>query len=91
MCDGTGHIKQSLVVVDEIESNLNFLGVSQNEHRYTIVTHPYIHAYITKGGLRSLRWQWMRKYRMWLTVKKSESMGLLEFKYLNANGDEIEL
>jgi len=33
----------------------------------------------------------MRKYRMWLTVKKSESMGLLEFKYLNANGDEIEL
>ena len=91
MCDGTGHIKQSLVVVDEIESNLSFLGISQNEHRYTIVTHPYIHAYITKGGLRSLRWQWMRKYRMWLSVKKSESMGLLEFKYLNAHGDEIEL
>lgn len=91
MCDGTGHIKQSLVVVDEMESNLKFIITSQNEHRYTIVLHPYIHAYITKGGLCSLRWKWMRKYHTWLTLKPSESMGLLEYKFLNSQGTEIEL
>lgn len=91
MCDGTGHIKQSLVVVDEIESNISYLTSSLNEHRFTIVTHPFIQAYITKGGLRSLRVKWMLKYRLWLSVKKSETMGLLEHKLFSANGDEIQM
>ena len=91
LCDGTGHIKQSLVVVDEIESSLRYLITSQNERSYTIVTHPYIHAYLTKGGLRSHAAKWMLKHKVWLKVKKSESIGLLEFHFLNSNGDEIEM
>jgi len=90
-CDGTGHIKQSLVVVDEIESNLKYLQTSQNEKRINIVTHPYISAYLNQGGLRSIRFQWMRRYRMWIKVEASEKYGLLEFKYFNANGDEIAM
>ena len=90
-CDGTGHIKQSLVVVDEIESNLKYLSNSQNERRVNIITHPYIHAYLRRGGLRSLRWQWMRRYRMWININQSEKYGLLEFKFFNSNGDEIEM
>jgi len=90
-CDGTGHIKQSLVVVDEIESNLKYLANAQNERRLTIVTHPYISAYLHRGGLRSIRWQWMRRYRMWVNVSESEKMGLLEYKFINASGDEISL
>ena len=91
MCDGTGHIKQSLVVVDEIESNLSYIATLQREHRYTIVTHPYINAYLTKGGLSSIRFRWMRKHRLWLTIKQSEKLGLLEYKFLSANGTEIEM
>ncbi len=91
MCDGTGHIKQSLVVVDEIESNLKYLATSQNEHRYTIVTHPYICAYLMRGGLRSLRMKWMRRHRVWLTLKQSEKYGLLEYHFFNAHGDEIKM
>lgn len=91
MCDGTGHIKQSLVVVDEIESNLKYLTTSQNEHRYTIVTHPYINAYLMRGGLRSFRWRWMRRHHVWLTLKQSEQYGLLEYHFFNAHGDEIQM
>ena len=91
MCDGTGHIKQSLVVVDEIEASLRHLVTSQNEHRLTLITHPYIHAYLTKGCLRSLRCKWMRRYRMWLDLKSSEKYGLLEFKFFHHNGDEIQM
>ena len=90
-CDGTGTIKQSLVVVDEIESNLKYLATAQNEHRITIITHPYIHAYLRRGGLRSMRWQWMRKYHMWINIRQSERYGLLDFKYFNASGDEITM
>lgn len=90
-CDGTGHIKQSLVVVDEIESNLKYLHTSLSERRFTIVTHPYIYAYLTKGWLRSIKWKWMRRYHVNLTVKASEQYNLLEFKFFSANGEEIQM
>ena len=89
-CDGTGHIKSSLVVVDDIESNLRYLISSQNEKKLTIITHPYVYAYLTKG-LNSIRRQWMRKYKLRLNIKPSESTGLLEYKFYNASGDEISM
>ena len=89
-CDGTGTIKSSLVVVDDIESNLRYLTTSQNEKKLSIITHPYVYAYLTKG-LNSLRWQWMRKYKVRLTIKPSESFGLLDYKFFNSMGDEISM
>ena len=89
-CDGTGHIKSSLVVVDDIESNLRYLSSSQNEKKLTIVTHPYVYAYITKG-IRSIRRQWIVKYKLHLTIKASESYNLLDYKFFNSMGDEISM
>lgn len=89
-CEGTGTIKSSLVVVDEIESNLRYLMSSQNEKKLTIITHPYVCAYLTKG-LFSQRVQWMRMYKACINVKSSESYGLLDFKFFNASGDEIAM
>lgn len=90
-CDGTGHIKQSLVVVDEIESSLKFLLTVANEKRLTLVTHPFVHAYLTKGWFHSLRSQWQRKYHLRLTIQPSEKFSLLDFKFFHANGDEIQM
>ena len=89
-CNGTGTIKQSLVVVDEIENNLKYLLTVQGEKKITLMTHPYIHAYLTKG-LYSRRIQWMRKYRTLIKIIPQESYNLLEYKFFNAIGEEIEL
>ncbi len=89
-CDGTGTIKSSLTVVDEIESNIRYLNVSQGERCVTIATHPYIQAYLTQG-FRSLRRQWQRKYKIRLEIKPMESYNLLEFKFLNKSGEEISM
>lgn len=89
-CEGTGTIKQSLVVVDEIESNLRYLMSSQNEKGLTIVTHPYIQAYLTKGVL-SQRIKWMWTYKAKISIKSSEQYNLLEYKFFNSNGDEITM
>ena len=91
MCDGSGHIKQSIVVVDELESSLKYLLDVSNEKHLTVITHPYIHAYITKGWLRSIKSRWQRKYHVRLKVEASEHMGLLEFRFAHANGDEIQM
>ncbi len=89
-CDGTGTIKSSLVVVDEIETNLRYLISSQNEKKLTLITHPYVYAYLTKG-FNSIRRQWMFKYKIRLTCKASESYSLLDYKFFNALGDEIAM
>lgn len=89
-CDGTGTIKSTMVVVDEIEANLRYLLNVQNEKSLTIITHPYIHAYLTKG-LRSLRNQWMFRYRKRLQMKPCEGYSLLEYHFFNSLGDEISL
>lgn len=89
-CDGTGTIKSSLVVVDDIETNLRYLMSAQNEKRLTIVVHPYVAAYLTKG-INSMRMQWMRKYKIRLTIQSSESYNLLDYRFFNSMGDEIAL
>ena len=90
-CDGTGTIKSSLVVVDEIESSLKYLLTSSNEKKLTIVMHPYIHAYLTKGWLKSIKSRWQRKYHVRLKMDASEKYSLLDFKFFHANGDEIQM
>jgi len=89
-CDGTGTIKSSLVVIDEIESNIRYLSSSQNIGHLTIETHPYIHAYLTKG-FKSIRRQWQKKYKMRLAIKPVEKYNLLEFRFYDNTGEEIEL
>ncbi len=90
-CDGTGHIKSSLVVIDEIESSLKYLLTSAIEKRLTLVTHPYVHAYLTQGWLHSIRRQWQRKYHVRLDMQSSEKYSLLDFKFFHSNGDEIQM
>ena len=89
-CEGTGTIKSSLTVVDDIESNLRYIEMSLTERKLTILTHPYIQAYLTKG-FRSMRRQWQRKYKVRLKIKPMESYNLLEYKFLNASGEEMEM
>jgi ribonuclease G len=90
-CEGTGTIKSSLTVVDDIESNLRYLGMSQHESKLTILAHPYIQAYLTQGFFKSIRRQWQRKYHIRLSIKPMESLSLLEYKFLNSSDEEISL
>ncbi len=89
-CDGTGTIKSSFSVVDEIESNIRYLTTTQHEKRISITAHPYIEAYLTKG-LWSLRRQWQRKYKIKLEIKPMETYNLMEFKLFDASGEEIAM
>ncbi|MCR4660146.1 MAG: Rne/Rng family ribonuclease [Bacteroidales bacterium] len=91
LCDGTGTIKSSMVVVDDIESNLNYLLTSQGFKRLKIVMHPYIHAYVTKGGLRSPLCKWMWQHKTLIKVSASEKLNLLDYKFYDATGAEIQM
>lgn len=87
-CSGTGEVQASILLEDEIENTLRYIFQEQNEAAVTLVVHPFIEAYLTKG-LISKRRKWQLKYRKNIKVKASPSMAYLEFKFFNKNEEEI--
>ncbi len=90
VCDGTGKIKPSIIFVDEIENNLKYLLLDQNEKSITLAVHPYIHAYLTKGVI-SRRRKWIWKYKKPIHLKPMANYHLLEYRFFNKNNDEIKI
>lgn len=89
-CGGTGEIRASIVLMDDIESNLSYVLNEQNEKRITLCVHPYMEAFI-KRGLISKRIKWFFQYGKWIKVKAVSSYYMNEFHFLNAKEEEIKL
>jgi ribonuclease G len=89
-CNGTGKITASILVSDLVEKNVEHLLVKQNEKDLVLAVHPYLYAYFTKG-IFSQRVKWYFKYYRWVRMVADTSMGVTEFKFLNKEGEEIQL
>lgn len=89
-CNGTGKITASILVSDQIEKYIEHLLTKQNERYLVLAVHPYLHAYFTQG-LISQRMRWYFRYKRWLNLEKDSSLAITEFKFLNREGEEIQL
>ncbi len=89
-CGGSGKIKPSVILLDEVESNLRYLIQEQNEKSLSIKVHPFIYSYLTKG-LFSIRMKWFFKHKKWIKLSPSNSYHFLEYRFFNKLDDEIKL
>ena len=89
-CEGTGKIKPSVLLIDEIENHLSYLLREQNEKKVTLIVHPYLYSHLTKG-LVSLRVKWIFRFKKMIFVKKSTAHHMMEYTFLNSANDEITL
>lgn len=89
-CDGTGKIKPSILLVDEIENNISYLLREQNEKKLTLIVHPYLYSHLTKG-IFSQQLKWRMKYKKSITIRPNSSNHLMEYSFLNSANDEIKL
>jgi ribonuclease G len=89
-CGGTGEIKPSIIIVDEIQKNIEYLIEDQNEKHFSIILHPYIYSYFRRYPFK-YKWAWLFKYGRQINLYESESLGLLEYRFLNKDGEEIQL
>jgi ribonuclease G len=89
-CDGTGEIKPSIILIDEIENKIRYLIQEQNEKSIRVAMHPYIHAYITHG-FWSVRMKWFWKFKRWVQLNPVSQYNLLEYHFFNQRDDEIKL
>ncbi len=91
VCAGEGKIRPAILFIDEIENNLKYLLVDQNENRVTLQVHPFIYSYLCIDGLFSIRRKWMKKYGKRFKVQSMPDFHMLQYNFLNAKGDDIKL
>jgi ribonuclease G len=89
-CGGTGTIRPTVLLIDDIENNFNYILEEQNEKNITLCVHPYIEAYIKKG-LFNRQMKWYFKYNQWIKVKSNPAYQITEFKFFSSKDEEIKL
>jgi ribonuclease G len=89
-CNGTGKISSTLILEDEIEKNLNYL-ITHKHSNLTLVVHPIVYAYLTKGWLWSKAAVWRRKFRQKINISYDSNYHLTEFRFFDKNEEEIKM
>jgi ribonuclease G len=89
-CNGTGKISASILTSDTIERTIDHLLTQQNEKDITVVVHPYVYAYFTKGTI-SRRLKWYLRYFKWVKLVQDTSVGITDYKFIDKVGEEIKV
>jgi ribonuclease G len=89
-CRGSGKIRSSSLLIDEIESNIKTLITEQNESYIRLTLHPFIYAYLRKG-FPSIQMKWYRKYKKWIHLESVSSHHIMEYHFFNKIEDEIKM
>jgi ribonuclease G len=89
-CDGSGEIRPSILLTDDIENNISYLVREQNEKYLMLYVHPYVYAFLTNGFF-SIRKKWAKQYKTKLKMKPQPSYHFLEYHFFNEQEDEIKM
>jgi ribonuclease G len=88
-CNGTGKISSTLLLEDEMEKRLYYL-VTHGHKNLTIIVHPIVYSYLTKGIFSSIIKKWKRKYRTNLKAQSNTNYHLTEYRFFNEHEEEIK-
>jgi ribonuclease G len=89
-CNGSGQVTSSVMIFDDIVSHLDYLITTAKHKGLTLLTNPYLAAYALQGW-PSPRMNWAMQYRQWINVKGDVKMGMLDYTFLDQNGEIISL
>jgi ribonuclease G len=88
-CLGTGKVESTVLFTETIKENLRKM-IEKYELKYvSLVTHPFVAAYLNRGLWKSIRSQWSREFNCKIKVSSMVSVNLLEYKVFDKNGDEV--
>ena len=89
-CNGSGESQATILLEDEIQNNLRYILTQLNQKKVSLVVHPFIEAFLTKG-FYSIQRKWYVKYKKWVNVRASAAYQFLEYRFFDANNEEIKL
>lgn len=88
-CNGTGTVVSSMLLSDNIEDKLTYIWDTLNISKLRLKVNPIIKAYLTKGGLKSVRYQWLWKHKKWVKIIADSNYHLTNFSIYNEAGEEL--
>ncbi len=89
VCNGTGQVTPTILIIDEIESKLQTISEDKRLSKVWLKTHPFIHAYLTKG-LFPIAFKWRMKYKINLKVVPDKNYYFLEYNFFTPKGEKID-
>ncbi|MGE5354648.1 MAG: Rne/Rng family ribonuclease [Deltaproteobacteria bacterium] len=90
VCDGTGKVTPSILIIDDIERDLKYILNSGHKSNLSVIVHPFVHSYLSKG-FPSKRMKWFFRLGTWIKLTKNENFSINEYKILDNSEDEIKL
>jgi len=88
-CGGTGEVTPSILLIDEIESNLKYLAEEKKIPKMYLKVHPFVYAYLRKGLFSTAFW-WRRKYKVKLKLVEDNTLNFLEYTFLDVNNEKLK-
>ena len=89
-CEGTGKINPSILIIDDIERDLNYIVGSRPKSKIKLVVHPFIHAFL-RQGFYSIQKKWYFKYSKWVKLEVDNDFHFNEYKFFDGKDDEVRL
>ncbi|MBR4070623.1 MAG: ribonuclease E/G, partial [Bacteroidaceae bacterium] len=90
-CHGKGIIQPSMLFTDRLEDKIAYMVLKLKKPDFTLHVHPYVAAYIDKGGLMSLKWKWKAKYSFRFKIIPDQSLAMLEYRFFDRERNELDM
>ncbi len=82
----TKEVHATILLTDDIESNLKFLIKDKKEAVSTIKLHPFIYAYFK---LKLFQVRWLLDYGKWIKLQPRTAYPLMKYKFINKKNEEV--
>ena len=89
VCEGSGEVQPTVLIVDEIESTLKYILSDKKPKKILLKAHPYLYSFLTKGPF-SIIFQWKMKYKFGLKIEKDKNYHLLEYNFFDENEKKMQ-
>ena len=90
-CHGTGKITSSILIDETIEREIAYYVKEKNQKKLFLKVNPLVDAYLKKGWLNSIHRKWIKKYKTDLKITPDSDFALLQFEWVNEQGERLEL
>ncbi|MCR5394499.1 MAG: Rne/Rng family ribonuclease [Bacteroidales bacterium] len=91
VCGGKHVVKPSILFPEILESKLEYLTEELKVKKFYLHVHPFVAAFLKKGGLFSQLWKWKWRFGFGMHLVPDQSMELLQYKVRDAEHGEVDL
>ena len=89
-CNGTGNVNATVLVIEDIERDLDFIMQNRARAKVSLHVHPFIEAFL-KQSFRKAQRKWYGSYYKWIPVYGNSDFPITKYVFFDENEDEIRL